>query len=175
MQEKLKNAFINEEIWILTFGGAFQRSGIYENIDLNDPRRTLFRNDIKYYIETNILPQYCDQTVEEEKHIKNLLNFSEWSKKYSEIIKGGYLKLGISQKLINLYLKYQWCLGNIQEPPHCPFDRIIIQKLGYNPIPSWTKLENEKEYRELVSKSKAIANASNKSIAEWELSVFERR
>jgi len=175
MQEKLKNTFINEEIWILTFGGAFQRSGIYENIDLNDPRRTLFRNDIKYYIETNILPQYCNLTIEEDKHIKNLLNFSKWSKKYSEIIKGGYLKLGISQKLINLYLKYQWCLGNIQEPPHCPFDRIIIQKLGYNPVPSWTKLESEKEYRELVSKAKAIANASNKSIAEWELSVFERR
>lgn len=171
----LQNNFINEEIWILTFGGAFQRSGVYGDISLEDQRRTLFRKDIKNYVEKTILPQYQNSLIDEDTHIKNILKFSEWSKEHSEIINGGYLKIGISQKLINLYLKYQWCLGNIQQPPHCPFDRIIIQKLGYNPIPSWTKLDSEKEYREFASKAKEIADMSNKSIAEWELSVFQRR
>ena len=175
MIKNSKNDFINEEIWILTFGGAFQRSGVYGDISLEDPRRVLFREDIKHYVEEIIFPQYENYLVDEDAHIKNILNFSEWSKEYCEIINGGYLKMGISQKLINLYLKYQWCLGNIQQPPHCPFDRIIIQKLGYSPIPSWTKLDSEKEYREFASKAKKIADMSNKSIAEWELSVFQRR
>lgn len=175
MIKKLQNSFINEEIWILTFGGAFQRSGVYGDIGTEDPRRMIFRDDIKHYVEEVILPQYQNSLIDEDTHIKNILKFSEWSKEHSKIINGGYLKMGISQKLINLYLKYQWCLGNIQQPPHCPFDRIIIQKLGYNPIPSWTKLDSEKEYREFVSKAKKIADMSNKSIAEWELSVFQRR
>lgn len=175
MSEVLQTNFINEEIWILTFGGAFQRSGIYGDIHPADPRKALFRKDIKHYVEKIIFPQYQNKLIDDSTHINNLRKFSEWSKEYSEIIKGGYLKIGISQKLINLYLKYQWCLGNIQHPPHCPFDRIIIQKLGYNSIPNWTKLDSEKEYRELVSRAKEIAIKNNKSIAEWELSVFQRR
>ena len=29
--QELQGKFIDEEIWILTFGGAFQRAGIYKN------------------------------------------------------------------------------------------------------------------------------------------------
>ena len=28
-----------------------------------------------------------------------------------------------------LYLKYLWCLGEICRPPHCPFDRMVIEEL----------------------------------------------
>lgn len=174
MTKANKSSFINEEIWVLTFGGAFQRSNIYKSNKYDDPQRKKFRNDIKSYIETNILPQYKN-TVDEESHIQHLLSFSEWSKKYSHILNDGYLNIGVVQKILNLYLKYQWCLGNIEEPPHCPFDRIILQELNYNPIPSWTKLNSEIEYRNIAAKAKKIASKNNMSIAEWELDVFQRR
>ncbi|SDJ63273.1 hypothetical protein SAMN05216338_105731 [Bradyrhizobium sp. Rc2d] len=33
----------------------------------------------------------------------------------------------VAQKVLNLLLKYYWCLARIPEPPYCPIDRIIIE------------------------------------------------
>lgn len=176
--QELQNKFIDEEIWILTFGGAFQRAEIYKKDNLSDTEqektRTRFREEIKKYIRQEIVPQY-KEIIDESKHIANIEKFTEWSKNFSTILKGGYLKLGVSQKLINLYLKYLWSLNLIKTPPHCPFDRIIITKLGYHNPPSWTKLDNINQYKEFVQKAKEKANKENLSIAEWELKVFQRR
>jgi len=176
--QELRNKFIDEEIWILTFGGAFQRAEIYKKDNLSDTKRekirTQFREEIKKYIRQEIAPQYKN-IIDENQHIENIEKFTEWSKSFSEILNGGYLKLGISQKLINLYLKYLWSLNLIKTPPHCPFDRIIITKLGYYNPPSWTKLDSIKQYKEFVQKAKEKAQKENLSIAEWELKVFQRR
>src|SRR5262245_47199684 len=34
-------------------------------------------------------------------------------------------RIGVSQKLVNLYLKYLWVAGLCPEPPHCPIDGIV--------------------------------------------------
>lgn len=176
--QELRNKFIDEEIWILTFGGAFQRAEIYKKDNLLDTERektrTQFREEIKKYVRQKIAPQYKD-IIDENEHIENIEKFTEWSKSFSAILNGGYLKLGVSQKLINLYLKYLWSLNLIKTPPHCPFDRIIITKLGYYNPPSWTKLDNINQYKEFVQKAKEKAKKENLSIAEWELKVFQRR
>jgi|FLOH01.1.fsa_nt_gi hypothetical protein len=176
--QELQNKFIDEEIWILTFGGAFQRAEIYKKDSLSDTERekvrAQFREKIKQYIREEIVPQYKN-IIDENKHIQNIEKFSEWSKSFSLILNGGYLKIGVSQKLINLYLKYLWSLDLIKTPPHCPFDRIIITKLGYDNPPSWTKLDDISQYKEFVSRAKEKAKKENLSIAEWELYVFQRR
>jgi hypothetical protein len=55
----------------------------------------------------------------------------------------GY-KYGVAQKLLNLFLKYLWCLGTIAEPPHCPVDRIIIGKTCYKDK-NWTEIVQRSE------------------------------
>jgi len=93
--------------------------------------------------------------------------------KFPNILNCGEITLGVVQKILNLYLKYQWSLGNIPEPPNCPFDRIIIEKLKIKPTPSWTTLNCPKDYLYLVERAKDIAG--KKSIAQWELEAFSRR
>ena len=175
---ELQKKFIDEEIWILTFGGAFQRAEIYKKDNFSDvireKIRTQFREEIKKFIREEIAPQY-QNIIDDDKHISNIISFTEWSKSFSDILNGGYLKIGVSQKLINLYLKYLWCLNLINIPPHCPFDRIIISKLGYYNPPSWTKLDDINKYKEFVHKAKEKAKKENLTIAEWELKVFQRR
>jgi hypothetical protein len=176
--QELQDKFIDEEIWILTFGGAFQRAEIYKKDDLKETERekirTKFREEIKNYIRQEVAPQYKN-IIDDNTHIQNIVNFTEWSKNFASILNDGYLKIGVSQKLINLYLKYLWSLNKIQTPPHCPFDRIIITKLGYASPPSWTKLDNIELYKEFVQKAKQKAEIQKSSIAEWELKVFQRR
>ncbi len=176
--QEMQQKFIDEEIWILTFGGAFQRAEIYKKDNLSDVEREKtrmqFREEIKKFIRKEIVPQYKN-IIDDNQHIANIEKFVEWSKRFSKILNGGYLKIGVSQKLINLYLKYLWSLNLIETPPHCPFDRIIITKLGYNNPPSWTKLDDINKYKEFVQKAKEKAQKENLTIAEWELKVFQRR
>lgn len=176
--KELKNDFIDNEIWILTFGGAFQRADIYKkdqspNIE-QEKIRAQFREKIKQYIKQEIAHQYKN-IVDENQHIKNIINFTKWSESFSAILNNGSLKIGVSQKLINLYLKYLWSLDLIETPPHCPFDRIIISKLGYDNPPNWTQLTDISQYKEFVKRAKKEADKENLSIAEWELNVFKRR
>ena len=82
------------------------------------------------------------------------------------------MKFGVVQKLFNLYLKLQWCLGNCAEPPHCPFDSIIIKKLSMKSPPRWTKFNDRKIYMDLVER--ALEVSGNKSIAKWELETYQK-
>lgn len=35
-----------------------------------------------------------------------------------------------AQKSLSVYLKHLWCIGFIVEPPSCPVDRIILERVG---------------------------------------------
>jgi hypothetical protein len=169
--EKQSN-FLNYEIWILTFGGGLQRSGVYEE-SAADEQRSEFRKGVRVKISELVKSKYT-KIVESEDHISNLLYLQRWiDDNYSEILANNHIKLGVVQKIFNLYLKYQWCLGLVKTPPHCPFDRIIISKFKLLNPPAWTKLDSVEVYRNLVNEAKKLAGG--KSISEWELEVFLRR
>ena len=98
------------------------------------------------------------------------------------------MNFGISQKMLNLYLKYQWCLGNIKEPPHFPVDRIIQEKLNQvaknNNLPkivieAWTLFENETKYLHIIRFAEQVKNTATSlkqfSLPELELHLFDRR
>ena len=167
----LRNTFINKEIWILTFSGAFQRAGVYRK-SVAENNRMMFRNFMRKEIDEIVANNY-HLSVKEADHIRNIQQIVKLSEKYSNILSNRRLTFGVSQKLLNLYLKYLWCLGRIPEPPHCPFDRLIIKGLGIKPIPSWTKIDNINVYMMLVSKARSAAGAS--SLPVWELKRFSRR
>lgn len=168
-----KSSFINTEIWVLTFGGAFQRANVYaENVSEN--QRKELRDALIKFVEVNLLPQY-KIVVSEEVHINNIKAIVDYSKKHNEVLKPGQLYFGVAQKLLNLYLKYQWCLGTIQMPPHFPVDRIIQEKLKCKPIINWTSMENESDYINIIERARKVANEKDTSLAEWELEEFSRR
>lgn len=181
----MKKEFLNNEIWILTFGGAFQRANIYKE-NYSEKIRTNFRKALRVKVEKLVTENYY-QKVEQEQHIKNIYKLVAFSKNLR--IEGNCIPInfGVAQKLLNLYLKYLWCLNVIPEPPHFPVDRIIQEKLikilkKYNLTPlnllPWTQFENHIHYKKVIESAKLITENVKEfkelSLAELELKIFDR-
>ncbi len=164
----MKDEFILNEIWFLTISGAFQRANVYVE-GINDNEKTEFKNQLKEFV-TNIALQYKND-VNESEHLKNIQNILNEFSSYPKV----KLNYGISQKVLNLYLKYLWCLEKIVTPPHFPVDRIIQEKLkmGTN-IKAWTKMENDEHYNTVINLAKDMIkdNTNYNKIAELELELF---
>jgi hypothetical protein len=81
-------------------------------------------------------------------------------------------------KLQSIYAslnKYHWCLELIQEPPHCPVDRIVIGKTTFKEKLNWTEIRSCQKYLEVVEEIDKLAKAEGLSIAMWELRNYARR
>ena len=166
----MKETFLLIELWILTFNAAFQRSNVYAKTDKHFDRGK-FKSQLKKEIQDAILPQYHEQIVELQ-HLKNIKKVSNFAKTL-----GIEMNFGISQKLLNLYLKYLWCLGEIKTPPHFPVDRIIQQKLNISKPYAWTKMEDREDYCKVIEIAKKRLKTEHdcKNLAELELLLFNRR
>lgn len=169
----MKIKYLKNEIWSLTFGGAFQRAKVYKD-NASDIDKQEFKIKTREFIEAKLLPQYNKKKITDTIHIKNISAFSDFTKKYSKILNGGKLNFGVSQKIFNLQLKYLWCLDEINEPPHFPVDRVIQERLKISPVTSWTKFKNHKDYMNIITQARTQIG-EYKSIAELELNLFERR
>lgn len=169
----LQNRFVENEIWTLTFSASFQRANVYLS-DVKDKAKSDFKTKTRVFIE-NIAKLYVSkQKVTDEEHIENIEKIGEYSKEFSNILQNGKLNFGVCQKLLNLYLKYQWCLNNKFIPPHFPVDRRIQVNIGFEPISSWTKFEDSIDYMKIIDFVRKV-NTSHSSIASFELEHFERR
>lgn len=170
----MKAVFIKKEIWLLTIGGAFQRANVYQ-LGINENVKKEFRNKLQRFID-EILEKYNNAIISDETHIENIYKINQFSaKNYSAILTNGQLNFGVCQKLLNLYLKYQWCLNLTSTPPHFPVDRIIQQKLKVPTLYSWTKNLEEKEYLEVINHARKEYIAKGyTSIADQELQLFSR-
>ena len=169
----MKKKYLKNEIWSLTFGGAFQRAKVYKD-NAAETAKLEFKINTREFIESKLLPQYRKKKLMDATHIRNIVALSDFTKKHSRILKGGKLNFGVSQKLLNLQLKYLWCLDEITEPPHFPVDRVIQERLKIYPITSWTKFKDHKEYMHIITEARKQMGPFN-SIAELELHLFERR
>lgn len=183
----MKLEFLNNEFWILTFGGAFQRANIYKE-KYPKKTRTTFRNNLRTYVEEIVSSGY-NTPVSEEKHIENIysiVRFSEEKENEGCIIP---INFGVAQKLLNLYLKYKWCLGNLKTvPPHFPVDRLVqellnkeVKDMSVNrkKVEPWTQFYNEEKYLEVIRFAESVRDTKtdfkNLSLAEMELTLFNRR
>ena len=164
-----KADFIKNEIFIMTILAAFGRNNIYkDNVAEND--KIQFRNDIKSLL-VKLEDKYKNKVTECE-HLTILERLKkDIENKGKNTLKGLSISFGTVQKILNLYLKYLWCLGFIAEPPNCPIDRIILNKIKDYKT-SWTKM-SQKEYRDAMDKIRSIKG--ERSIAEWELDEFRRK
>ena len=155
----MKKQFLNNELWTLTVGAAFQRSYLYKK-NVSDNEKRDFKDNTRKFIDSKILPHYKSGEITEAQHLKNIHELSSFTKKFSSIFQNGKMNFGVSQKMLNLHLKYQWCKGDIKEPPHFPVDRIIQEelnkvarknKLKTKKIEPWTQFEDEEKYMETIN------------------------
>jgi len=163
--------FLKNEIWILSWSAASQRANIFaKNMTEEDRKRE--RNKIKKTVFEIFDEFESKEVITEDLLVQKILylvkNFNSNNFRFN---------VGHSQKLINILLKYYWCLGWLKnEPPLCPLDRIVLSKAqikSEGKTPSWTKMDNIEDYKKYIKEIKKIADP--KSVALWELEIFNRR
>lgn len=134
--------------------------------------RRIFQLKVRTFADEMLLPKYAKGCTEED-HYVNIGKLEKWGSHHgADLLSNGY-PFGIAQKLLNVYLKYQWCSGWIPEPPHCPIDRTILKKLRMDNRLIWTTMK-ESDYRIAIDHLKRIALKEKLSPARWELREFRR-
>ena len=123
-----KEKFLKNEIGTLAILGGFGRANIYKKgvgeEDKSDFRKFIRERFVKYG------EQYLGNKSSEDEHFLNVKKFAkEVSTAYGRLLRGNRFRIGVAQKVLNLYLKYLWVIWNIKIF-HCPFDSRIIGKLG---------------------------------------------
>ena len=109
----------------------------------------------------------------ESAHFAAIEGLSEGlSTECGSLLKNGRFRIGSAQKALNLFLKYYWCAGWLPEPPHCPFDAIVLRQIKSWDGPTWTVLDSLADYRRLVEKAKEVAGGEK--LARWELALYEK-
>jgi hypothetical protein len=160
-----KDEFIQYEILGLVLRGGFSRVRIYGNHD--EKQRNLFRQGVRKFL-CEAVAAYLIAEVSSEEHVDNIENFQT---KIASLLNAPF-SFGIAQKLLNLYLKYLWCLGDLAyAPPHCPVDSIVLAAIK-KPVPRWPLL-NRATYEERVIDIQMLSSRQN--IAEWELEHFNNQ
>jgi len=150
-----------------TQGSSFQRANVYAP-KVSDERRNAFVKQFKSKLVA--LERVYEQPVSPDQHLKNIEEFANsLSISFPDVLLGNQMRTGIAQKAVNLYLKFLWCYGWIPEPPHCPIDRIVLEKVG--DYGSWTKIDSIQEYLEKIKKIEA--KKGDKSFSEWECELWE--
>jgi hypothetical protein len=160
----------------LTYDGVFPRSYLYSANVSNESKRT-FKDTIAEklfgYLQQMLDIPYEDYNL--ETHLCFIRDFAdEVSREFSTLLSGGQLRIGTAQKFVNLFWKINWLLfENVREPIHCPFDSIIIAKLGTTVRHlRWTNFNTLHDYTLLVNA--AQERAGDLSIAQWELAEYLR-
>lgn len=166
-----KQDFLKDEIWMLTFGGSFQRNKVYAE-KISEKQREVFRKELRGYFEKEILPAY-DKSVEHDEHCAMIEKIVTASKGHESLLQKGSLSVGTAQKLLNLVLKYYWCFGWVPEPPHFPIDSRIQSCLPVKDRMSWTQITSFDEYQGIIDCARRELK-DGESLAHWELANFKR-
>jgi hypothetical protein len=172
-----RTSFLRYEFGILSINAALatrdDENPIYSNIPMH--KRKPFKGVVRQVLgQIDVDQGYINGGVSEQTHCNFIEEVSHSvSSTATAFLYNRRFRIGIAQKLVNLYLKYLWCAGLILEPPHCPIDGIIRERAGltYN----WVKSDNIEEYKLAISEIRNLSNRDNLSIAEWELRNFRRR
>ena len=148
---------------------SFHRASVYGNDVSEEDKNKLhkaLRSHLAEFAQQHIAP------VSEDIHVKNINSLADIiSAECNVLLLNGGFRIGIAQKVLNLYLKYLWCLEQIPPPPHCPFDSLIIAKLPQSSRVSWTQLDDIPRYLAFVVAAKRPAGT--KLLAEWEHEQYQ--
>lgn len=172
--QSLKHRFLTYELGLLSLKAALSTRNegwpIYD-ASKKPHQRTRAKEAFRAVLE-DIEKKYIEGSVTEEDHNRCIVDVAaDLSLNLKDHLYQGRFRIGISQKLVNIHLKYLWAAGLCPEPPHCPIDGIIrdIAKIDYD----WTRSDSINEYKRAISSLRKGANGISLSI--WELRAFRRR
>ena len=164
-----KKEFLLNQIWINSWSAASQRSNIYPK-NMQSEERKSFKDSMKKEVIKIFEDIEKQKSISEDKLIEKIKKLEEYGKNIND----NHFNIGHSQKLINLMLKYYWCMGWLKKhPPHCPVDRTILEKAKVKEngvTPAWTKINNIEKYKTYIKEIKEHAKPDN--IPQWELEIF---
>lgn len=198
----MKNEFLRNEFFLMSWLAAFQRNKTFKSLDeiknknekeIIESGKTKFKKEMQQAIY-KMLPQYAEEEISPERHHENIKSLMSLSKDFSDIFSSnddknensiGTLNAGTAQKLLNMMLKYCWCAGWIKMPPEMPIDSHnlttlsqLAKKQGKDDLKeefkklNWTSLETTPEYKDWIKKIKDVVG--KEPLATWELSNWSR-
>lgn len=172
-----QKAFIEEVLFSNALSAAFQRSTTYrKDEDFSSKQKDALRETLKSFLRSTVNdPLYVAGSVSDSQHRSKIIELADAvSSQHANLLEGEKFRIGSAQKILNLYLKFHWCMGKIAEPPHCPLDRIVIERLAkkYH-THKWTKLDSIGDYQLLIDALRELATRGGCSIAQWELQAYE--
>ena len=180
-----KKEFIIREFLQFSIQAGFStRNEDYPIYDFNSSDFSLkaakaLKGDLRNFVSSSC-KEIQGKRISEEGHIKRIEDLSaEVSQKYRSILFKKKFRVGVSQKIINLFLKYLWSVNLVNEPHHCPFDNIIKLKIkkytGNADLVNWTEMKSIEEYKNYVSAASKAAESEKSTIARWEMKHWKRR
>lgn len=180
--EDLKYQFLFKEIFQFSINAAFStRNFHYPIYNKGIIRSNSIKSELRFLIEDYII-RFKAGDIGENDHFIEIEKISEIISsniKHADQLYVSRFRIGISQKLLNLTLKYLWTADKIQEPHHCPIDGIVMKTIrDINPnitLKNWTELDSIREYRDYINAIKEIAAEKNITIAHWELDIWNKR
>ncbi|MCK5385071.1 MAG: hypothetical protein KAJ29_05790 [Alphaproteobacteria bacterium] len=172
--------FIGYELGLLTIKAA---------LSTRDKNNTIYKSSVKEHqkkpaknairdVLTEIEVKY-ETMLSEKQHVQYISDTAtNLTNKIGQYLRNDEFRIGIAQKLINLHLKYLWCSNVISEPPHCPIDGIIRDKVKVE-YPEfnydWISSNSIDEYRLAAAILRQQAESKKQTVAQWELREFRRR
>jgi hypothetical protein len=165
---KVDGVRTNEEALRWSINAALQRNRVYKSDD-DCACRTAFRNEwARMLSEEAKAYRKPAQPISDKQHCAAIIRMSdELSSTFSDCLSEGRLRFGTVQKAFNLYLKYLWALNEIEMPPHCPVDSVVLARIGITS--PWTKCDSCEEYMDWINEIRR-----HLSLAEWENEVWLR-
>jgi hypothetical protein len=166
-----KDAFLVRAAFGSTLAGTAQRGNLYKK-GASDTTRDEFREALRKSLER--LTKRYRKRVSSAQHSANIKKLSDQlTASHKRALQGGRFRIGSAQKALNLYLKFMWCFGRIERPPHCPFDARVLSKIPNCKKVKWTSLDSIDEYRRIVKEAEGKAKAERLSLAEWEMREYQ--
>lgn len=167
-----QHAFLDAQIFSMSLMATVQRNKYLYAKDASDDDKKTFRGALRTELQ-RLAEQYVIG-ISELQHVANIVSLADnISVASPKALAKGRFKIGAAQKALNLYLKYMWCLGRIPMPPHCPFDSIVLSKIGCK-SDKWTEVVDIDKYINWTLLAKAEAKANETSLAEWELHEYNK-
>lgn len=188
-----KKQFIIEECMLFSVQAGLQTRN--KNFPVYNNKKDLLttQREIKYQTDNtsnlklaifdflgNYMVEIQKYGISEEVHIARIQKMAQQlTSQFKLVLHQGRFRIGVSQKIINLFLKYMWSLGEIPEPCHCPVDGIVKSKIlkdrPFLDLVDWTRLDDIDEYKKYINGIRELTTVKNQSVAEWELENWGRR
>ena len=175
------NLFLERETLTFTISGALGHNPTY-CCNVAEKRKNEFRDSLRDQLSCK-LEEYKEGRVQNDRHVANIEALSSiLSEHHREILIDSKFRIGTAQKALNLYLKYSWARGIIEEPPHCPIDSIVLKEIKKCPSDAqcqicpnttWTKICTIQEYLHFIDKARIEADAQGQTLARWELEIWQ--